>query len=91
MSTAFTNRKASQSLRGQSVIVTLDGTDSAHLSLLSRGQLATNASSGKTGTVGFVDSFGHSFQVIPIQPNTDFSSASTYGYLASGETVTVNT
>ncbi len=91
MSTNFTNRKASQSLMGAGVLVTLDGTDSANLNLLSEGQLATNSSSGKTGTVGRVDYFGNSFQVIPIQPNRDFASQSTYGYLAVGETVTVNT
>ncbi len=91
MSTNFTNRKASQSLRGQAVIVSLNAADSFNLYLLAKGQVATNSSSGKTGTVGHIDVYGHSFQVVPIQPNTDFSSATTYGYLASGETVGVAT
>lgn len=91
MSTNFTNQKASQALRGQAVIVSLNAADSANIPLLAEGQLATNSSSSKTGTIGFIDIYGHSFQVIPIQPNTDFSSASTYGYLAVNETVTVTT
>jgi hypothetical protein len=42
MSTNFVNRKASQSLRGQAVLVTLDGTDSANLDLLSEGQICND-------------------------------------------------
>ncbi len=91
MSTNFTNQKASQSLRGQAVIVSLNAADSANLYLLRRGQVATNSSSGKTGTIGSIDVYGHSFRVIPIQINTDFASASTYGYLAASETVGVAT
>lgn len=91
MATNFTNRTASQSLKGQAVLVTLDGTDSANLYLLEEGMLATNASSGKTGTVEAVDVYGHYFKVSPIQPDRDFASASVYGYLASGETISVNT
>ena len=89
--TNYTNRKASQALKGQAVIVSLDGTDSNSIPLLAKGQLATNNSSGKTGTVGFIDVYGHSFQVVPIQEDRDFSSASTYGYLAVSETVVVTT
>ena len=91
MATNFTNRKAAQSLAGQSVLVTLDSTDAANLDLLTEGMLCTNGSSGKTGTVGRVDYFGNSFKIKPIQPNRNFDSVSTYGYLAVGETVTVNT
>lgn len=91
MSTNFTNQKASQSLRGQAVIVSLNAADSANIPLLREGQLATNNSSGKTGTVTRIDVYGHSFKVKPIQPDRDFSSASTYGYLAINETVVINT
>lgn len=91
MATNFTNRKASQSLRGQAALVTLDGSDSASLYLVAKGMLCTNNSSGKTGTVNFVDVYGHSFSVSPIQPDRDFASLTPYGYLAVGETVIVNT
>lgn len=85
-----TNRRASQSLRGQAVIVTLDDTDIQNkLPDIIEGQLATNDSSAKTGTVGRVDYYGSSFQVIPIQPDRSFDSASTYGYLAVSETITI--
>lgn len=90
MSISVTNRKASQSLRGQAVIVTLDNTDIQNdLPNIIEGQLATNDSSGKTGLVGRVDYYGSSFQVIPIQPDRNFDSVSTYGYLANGETITI--
>lgn len=83
-----TNRKASQSLPGQSVLVTLDSTDSAELENFSEGMLVTHDSSGKTGTIHRVDSFGHSFSVNPIQPDRTFG---VYGYLAASDTVTVST
>ena len=85
----FTTTKASQSLRGQAVLVSVNGSDAANLYKLSEGQLATNNSSSKTGTVGKIDVYGHSFWVKPIQPNMDFASVTPYGYLASGETVIV--
>lgn len=91
MATNYVNRKASQSLRGQAVLVTLDSTDAANMYLLREGMLCTNSSSGKTGTVEKVNVYGNSFAVSPIQPNMDFASASVYGYLAVGETVSVNT
>lgn len=85
-----TNRKASQSLRGASVLVTLDDNDiQTYLPDIIEGQLATNDSSNKTGTVGRVDYYGSSFQVIPIQPDRNFDSVSTYGYLAVSETITI--
>lgn len=91
MSTNYTNRKKAQSLLGEAVLVTVDATDQANLYKLVKGQLATNSSSGKTGTIGFIDVYGISFEVVPIQEDRDFASASVYGYLAVGETVTVVT
>lgn len=90
MSIAVTNRKASQSLHGTAVLVTLDSTDSAQLANFSNGMLCTNGSSSKTGTINSVDYEGTSFTVSPIQSDRDFASQSTYGYLAVSETVTVN-
>lgn len=89
--TNFTNQKASQSLAGQAVLVTCNGTDSANLYKLAEGQIATNSSSSKTGTVGAIDVYGHTFQVLPLQMDMDFASASVYGYLAAAETVSVTT
>lgn len=88
MSTQVTNRKASQALRGQAVLVTLDSTESAELENFTKGMLCTHDQSNITGTIHSVDYPGHSFKVAPIQPNTDFGI---YGYLAVGATVTVNT
>ena len=91
MATAVTNRRASQSLKGQAVLVTLDSTDAAQLANFSEGMLCTNGSSSKTGTINRVDYEGNTFSVSPIQPDTTFESATVYGYLAVSETVTVNT
>jgi hypothetical protein len=88
MSINVTNRLASQSLKGQAVIVTLDGTDSAQLENFSEGQLVTADATGRTGTIHRVDYFGHSFSVNPIQPDREFGI---YGYLAASATVTVTT
>ncbi len=88
MSTQITNRLASQALRGQGVLVTLDATDSAQLVNFEQGMLCTHDQSGRTGTIDRVDYPGHSFLVSPIQPNTEFGI---YGYLAASATVTVNT
>lgn len=86
----FTNQLASQSLNGQAVIVTVNGTDAANLYKLREGQLATNLTSNKTGTVHSVDVYGTSFRIMPIQPDKNFDSAPTvYGYLRASETVTV--
>lgn len=86
MSQQVTNRKASQALNGQAVIVTLDETDAAYLDDFSEGMLCTHDSTQKTGTIHSVDTLGNSFKVSPIQLNRDFGL---YGYLAVSDTVTV--
>lgn len=90
MATNFTNQKASQSLRGSAVLVTLNSTDAGNLYKVTKGALCTNNSSGKTGTVGTINVYGNSFWVNPIQPDRDFASSTPYGYLAVNETVIVN-
>lgn len=92
MATNVTNRKASQSLRGTSVIVTLDSSDAENLPDFSEGMLCTVSSSGDTGTIYSVDYKGNSFKVIPIQPDKTFQSSTggVYGYLAVDETVSVD-
>lgn len=91
MATDFVNQIASQSLRGQAVLVTLNSSDAANLYLVEEGQVCTNSSSGKTGTVARVNVYGNSFWVSPIQPDRTFESAGVYGYLAVNETVSVAT
>lgn len=88
MSIQVTNRKASQSLKGTAVTVTLDETDSLQLENLSEGMLVTNDGNSKTGLIHRVDYYGNSFSVNPIQPDKDFGQ---YGYLAVSQTVTVTT
>lgn len=88
---SFTNQRASQSLNGQAVIVTVASDELEDLQDISKGMIATNDSSGKTGVVHSVDYYGNSFRVAPIQPNLNFESSSTYGYLAANETVIVAT
>lgn len=85
-----TNRTASQTLRGQDAIVTLDSTDTGdNLPSIEVGQLCTIDSSSNTGTVSFVDYFGNTFRITPIQPDKDLSSTSTPGILAVDETITI--
>lgn len=86
---SFTNQKASQSLNGQAVLCTVADDEIADMQTISQGMLATNNSSGKTGTVYRVDYYGHSFLINPIQPDKSFDSVGTYGYLAANETVVV--
>lgn len=88
MAIQVTNRKASQSLKGTAVLVTLDATDSAQLENFSEGQLVTADATGRTGNIHSVDYPGHSFLVSPIQPDKEFGI---YGYLAADATVTVDT
>lgn len=88
MSTNFSNRKASQALRGEAVLVTLDGTDSANLDLLSEGQVCFANTAGVYGTINRVDYYGNSFSVNPIQPDRSFG---VYGYLPVNEIVNVRT
>ena len=85
----FTNQKASQSLNGQGVICTVASDELDDLQTISKGMLATNNSSSKTGLVYSVDYKGSSFKISPIQPNKNFESSGTYGYLAVNETVVV--
>lgn len=84
----ITNRKASQALAGQGVIVTLNAADAGQLGNWEAGDLVTADTSGKTGTINRVDGEGNSFSVTPIQPDKSFDSG-VYGYLAVGQTVTI--
>jgi len=87
---AVTAQKASQSLKGQDVIVYLSGAEVvSKLPDIEVGQLCSNDSSSFTGTVSFVDYNGNTFKITPIQPDKTFASTGTPGYMASGETITI--
>jgi len=85
----FTNKKASQTLRGQVAIVTVEDDDIAKLADLEVGMVCENDSSNKTGTIHSIDLYGNSFKVSPIQPDKDFATSN--GYLADDETINVTT
>lgn len=89
MAVTVTNIKASQSLHAQSVIITLNATDSAQLTNINVGDKATLDSNGKIGYVCRVDKFGHSFKVNPETPIKNFASDSVPGYLAPSESITI--
>jgi hypothetical protein len=85
---SLTNRKASQSLRGQSVKVTLNAADSANLSSLQVGMRCQAGSFVTLGYIGSVDYYGNSFQIVPAQPDKQFGAN---GYLSASESLTVTT
>lgn len=86
----ITNRVASQALRGQDIVVTMNGDDAiTYIDTLEVGQACTLASSSKTGLISFVDYPGHIFKITPIQPDKSLDSSSTPGYLAVNEGVSV--
>lgn len=83
---------ASQSLKGQDVVIKLSGAQAVSaLPNLLKGQVATVASSAKVGKISFVDYFGSSFQITPVQPNLTLESLTTPGYLAAGELIQITT
>lgn len=81
---------ASQSLRGQDVVVHLGSTDIlTKLPQIEVGQACVIDSSSYTGNVSSVDSFGSSFKITPTMPDGNLSSDSTKGLLAANETITI--
>ena len=86
-----TNQKASQALRGEDVVVTLDATDQANLSSILPGQECSISGVAVYGTIARVDSYGISFEVSPLQPNLDFASPTKPGFLAASETIVITT
>jgi hypothetical protein len=93
MSVNVTNQTAFQALKGQDVVVTLNGTDAnAVLPTLVTGRKAGVVSTGYIGYVSEVDTYGNTFRVKPITPDAYFSSGNTAtsgGYLNASETVTL--
>jgi hypothetical protein len=89
MSFNLTNQTASPALDGQDALIQLSWSDANGNGLnVYVGEQAGVVSSGKLGTVSFVDPKGVYIKVKPAQPNARFDSTSTPGILNSGETVT---
>ncbi len=83
---SFTNRTASQALKGQNVKVTLDATDAADLSSLEVGMQCQGGSFAFLGYISSVDFYGNSFEIAPAQLDSYFG---VFGYLPVSETITV--
>lgn len=89
MATVVT-QTASSALRGQDVIVFLNGSDVlTKLPSITVGQVATISSSSSTGNVSFVDYKGTAFHITPTMPTGNLASTSTPGVLASGESISL--
>lgn len=89
MAIVVTSQRASQSLDGEAIVVQLNASDSAKLSSMNIGQKGTLSSSSKIGYICSIDLYGHSFKMNPQSYNFDLASSSTPGYLADGETITL--
>jgi hypothetical protein len=87
MSFNVTNQVAAPAYRGQSVLVTLNASDSAQLANMSIGKKCTVLSS--TGYIDFIDTYGHVFRVKPDMPTNSFSDIPILKYLSSGSTITI--
>ena len=84
------NQIASSALRGQSVQVFLNSTETlSKLPSITVGQKAVVSSSSKVGYVCSVDYRGSSYEVTPDLPSNRFDSTSTPGILAVSETITL--
>jgi len=86
---SITNQKASQALRGEDAVVTLSAAAQSNIISIQPGQSCSISGVAVYGTVSRVDSYGISFQVSPLQPNLNFASPTTPGYLSNGEDITI--
>lgn len=84
------NQIASPALRGQSVQVYLNSSETlGKLSAITVGQKAVVTSSSKVGYVCSVDLRGNSYEITPATPDAKFDSTSTPGILAANEVITL--
>jgi hypothetical protein len=88
MSFSVTNQRSAPANRGQSVLVTLNASDSAQLANMKIGQKCTVLAG--TGYIDFIDTYGHQFKVKPDMPSNSFIEYSHLAYLPSGVTVNVD-
>lgn len=86
---SVTNQVASSALRGEGVVVTLNDSDTTNvLPTLTTGQKCTNGNS-KVGYINWIDPLGHTFIVMPANPDQNFDSATTPSVLNASETITI--
>jgi len=89
MALGYNTTAASQALRGQSVKVTLSTGDFEEIANYPSTAIGTSVSCGADvsfGTIGSIDYFGNSLEVVPLQPNLSFNDSP--GYLTEGAIVT---
>ncbi len=92
MAIQVTNTNASQALRGQSVKVTLSGSEAiSKLPLLYVGMSASIVNGGRQGIINQIDQYGNSFEMSPLMPTGNLSSESTPGYLKESELINIET
>lgn len=91
MALQVTNTIAQPAYRGQTVRITLSGSEAtSKLALISEGQTVGIVSSGYTGKVTKVDSYSTSFFAKPRLMTTNLSSLSTPGSLAVNELINID-
>ena len=84
------NQTSSPALRGQTVVVTLNSTETtSKLPNITLGQQATIGSSSNVGYVSSIDTYGNTYKITPQTPATNLSSSSTPGILTTSETITL--
>lgn len=89
MAIQITNIYSYPANRGSAVWATLGASESVNkLPSIYGGLKATMGSSSNVGYVGSVDIYGHSFQIIPRNPDERFESI-TPGYLMANELITL--
>ncbi len=83
----FVNDRTAQALRGESVTVTVPYSDWATVSSsITIGAEVSISEGGKQGTIGSIDSFGLTFEVVPFQPDFRFDGGSP-GLLTADDTI----
>lgn len=86
-----TNTIASPAYPGQSVLVTLDSAESLSIiPQLALGNECTIDNSGLLGTIGWIDTYGHSFKIKPDNPTQSLGEPETTT-LAVSSTITITT
>lgn len=84
----LTNQTASQALRGQDAIATVNQTQQSQLTTLAVGNKVTIGSSANIGYISEIDSLGYTFRFKPAQDSGRCDSVQP-GILLSGEILTI--
>jgi len=84
----LTNQVASQALRGEDALITLNQTQQPQLLILALGNKAVVSSSGAVGYISEIDTLGYTFNVKPVTPDNNMASVSP-GVLLANEIITI--